>query len=56
MPEKAVENIRKTIQKARDDVSKLIEETRLTRRELTPMPIRKFLEERLGGRARRRER
>lgn len=52
MPEEAVKEVRKVVSGVKDEARKLIEETRRTRRELTPRPIRRFLEERLKRRRR----
>lgn len=50
MPEEAAKEVRKVVRGAKDEVHNLIEETRRARRELTPRPIRRFLEERLKRR------
>jgi len=43
MPDKAVDGIRKAVDKTRYETNKLIKETRRTRYELTPRPIREWL-------------
>lgn len=52
MPEKAAEEIRKVVRGVKDETQRLIAETRHTRHELTPRPIRRFIEERLKRRGR----
>lgn len=52
MPEEAAEEVRKVVRGVKDEARKLIGETGRTRRELTPRPIRRFLEERLKRRGR----
>ena len=52
MPEEAVKKVREAVRGVEDETRKLVEETRRTRRELTPRPIRRFLEERLKRRRR----
>lgn len=47
MPEKAVDDIRKTIQKTREETRRLIGETRRTVRGVTPRPVRNWMRERL---------
>lgn len=50
MPEKAAEELRKVVRGLKEEARKLIEETRRTRYELTPRPLRRFLEEKLKRR------
>lgn len=52
VPEEAAKEVRKVVRGVKDETRKLIEETRRARRELTPRPIRRFLEERLKRRRR----
>lgn len=52
MPEKAAEEVRKVARGVKDETKKLVKELRETRKELTPRPIRRFLEERLKRRRR----
>jgi hypothetical protein len=52
MPEEAVKKVREAVRGVEDETRRLIEETRRTRRELTPRPIRRFLENRLKRRGR----
>lgn len=52
MPEEAVEEVKKVVRGVKEETRRLIEETRRARRELTPRPIKRFIEERLKRRRR----
>lgn len=52
MPEEAAKKVREVVRGVKEETRKLIKETRRTRRELTPRPVRRFIEERLKRRGR----
>jgi len=55
MPEEAAREIRRVVDGLRDETTRLVRELRETRRELTPRPLRRLLQEVLLDRAGRKK-